>query len=113
MEIDARRINEVIVMRLQLGSAERGKIDGVQTLVREHLSAGTLRFIVDLEGCQWIDSSGLGELVRSLVAVMRQGGNLKLSGVSPRMRNVLEVTNLTSVFEIYPNEAAALESYIR
>ena len=113
MEIDSRRINDVLVMRLQLGSAERGKIDGVQALVREHLSAGTLRFIVDLDGCQWIDSSGLGELVKSLVAVMRQGGNLKLSGVSPRLRNVLEVTNLTSVFEIYPSEAAALESYAR
>lgn len=108
MEIDLHRVNQVIILRLKTGGGERGKIDGVHKLVREEIEAGARHFIVDLSGCEWIDSSGLGELVKSLATIMRQGGSMKLSGASPRLRTLLDVTNLTSILDIYPDESAAL-----
>lgn len=111
MEIETSRADGVVVMRLKVGEGGRGKIDGVQKLVQELLEAGERRFVVDLSGCQWVDSSGLGELVRSLATVMRQGGSLKLSGATPRLRTILEVTNLTSVLDLYDDESAAIASF--
>lgn len=111
MELTERKIGNVVVIDLKIGLHQRGQYEPLQQLVRGHLAAGQPRFILNLAGCEWIDSSGLGELIKLLVAVMRQGGNLKLAAVPHKMKGIMAVTNLTQVFEIFDSEQAALESF--
>jgi anti-sigma B factor antagonist len=110
-EIRERDADGVLVLSLRMSPGQRGTIDGFHQLVCERLAEGRSRFVVDLKECSWIDSKGLGELVRALVAVMRQGGGLKLAAMSDRLRTIFEVTNLAQVFEVFKTEADAIGSY--
>lgn len=111
LEIDERHVGGVTIFGLRMLPAQRGSFAGFQQLIRERLDGNASSFVINLSQCLWIDSQGLGELVRSLVAVMRQGGSLKLAEVPPRLLTILEITNLTQVFEVFDSEAAALKSY--
>ncbi|MBI1760398.1 MAG: STAS domain-containing protein [Acidobacteria bacterium] len=111
MELNERKVGNIVVVDLKIGVQQRGQYEPLQQLVRGHLAAGQSRFILNLAACEWIDSSGLGELIKLLVAVMRQGGNLKLAAVPHKLKGILTVTNLTQVFEIYDSEPAALASF--
>ncbi len=66
--------------------------------------------VLDLQGTTAIDSAGLGELVALHMWVQGSGGSLKLCGLSSRIHYLLELTNLTSVLEIFPTEEVALDS---
>ena len=111
MQLIERKVGQVTLLDLKIDTPQRGQYEPFQQLVRERLAAGEKQFIVNLSGCEWIDSSGLGELIKSLVHVMRQGGSLKLAEVPHKVKGILAVTNLTQVFEIYDDEQAALTSF--
>ncbi len=113
MELNERQIGTVIVVDLKIEFHQRGQYEPLQQLVRAHLGAGQQQFMLNLAGCEWIDSAGLGELIKLLVAVMRQGGNLKLATVPHKVKGILAITNLTQVFEIFETEEAALASFAR
>lgn len=110
MEITEKQSGSVCVIQLSNTSGERARFDGFQQRVRERLASGQRKFVVDLSGCTWIDSTGLGELVKSLVAVMRDGGSMSLASVPPKLLGLLSVTNLTSVFDVYGTEEQAVSS---
>lgn len=113
MQIQERKIGDVNVIELQLAPHVRHDYSAFQQLVRAYLARGEQRLIVNLAGCDWIDSAGLGELINALVHTMRQGGSLKLAAVPPKVKAILAVTNLAQVFDIYENEQAALASFVR
>ncbi len=110
MEIVEGSAGGACIIQLKVNEGERAHFEGFQQLVRDRLESGQRNFVVNLNGCNWIDSTGLGELVKSLVAVMRHGGNMRLAEVPPRLLGVLNMTNLTSVFEVFPTEAEAVAS---
>jgi anti-anti-sigma factor len=72
---------------------------------------GQRKFVVNLRDLTFIDSVGIGEIVRSYTHLARHGGMLKLCDVGPRVREVLEVTHLDSIIRMFDDEAAALESF--
>ena len=111
MEIIEREAPGVVIAELKITAPARGQYDALQQLVRERMAAGSRYFVFNLSGCAWIDSSGLGELIKALVHVMRQGGNLKLAAVPHKVKGILAVTNLTQVFEIYESEVEAIASF--
>lgn len=111
MQIRERKIGDVNVIELQLAPHARHDYSAFQQLVRAYLARGEQRLVVNLAGCDWIDSAGLGELIKAQVHTMRQGGSLKLAAVPPKVKAILAVTNLTQVFEIYDSEQAALASF--
>lgn len=78
---------------------------------REALGAGYKSLLVNLEKLDYIDSSGIGEIVAAAEKMRGNGGALKLCGVSSRVGSLLEVANLTRALEIHPDEAAALASF--
>ena len=80
----------------------------VSRLAREN---GRRKFLVNLSELTFIDSVGIGEIVRSYTHLAEQGGTLKLCGVRPRVRDVIEVTHLDSVIRMFDAEAAALASF--
>ena len=111
MEIIERKMGSVTVIDLKGEVKARGQHNGFQQLVHELMEEGQKKFIINLSECRWIDSAGLGELIRSFAHVMRQGGSLKLACAPEKIRNILNITNLTEVIELYDTEEAALRSF--
>jgi len=67
--------------------------------------------LLNLDGVPYIDSAGLGEMVRSYTTVSRQGGKLKLLNLTKRIEDLLSITKLLTVFETFDSEAEAIQSY--
>jgi len=89
--------------------------DDADILLRDTLkdlvTQGRLSLLVNLEGVPSIDSAALGAIVSAYASARRQGGTLKLLGVSARVHALLAITRLLSVFEIFDSEAEALTSF--
>ncbi|MEP6925754.1 MAG: STAS domain-containing protein, partial [Pyrinomonadaceae bacterium] len=62
-------------------------------------------------GVGYIDSSGIGELVSSFTAINKEGGQLKMLNLTQKLRDLLAITKLLTVFDVYENESEALSSY--
>ena len=79
--------------------------------IRELLDAGRTKILLNLGEVTYIDSSGIGELVTAYTTVKRQGGSLKLLKLTQRVRDLLQITKLSTVFEIFEDESKALKSF--
>ena len=80
-----------------------------------HVSAGNghKRFLLNLADVEFIDSDGMGELVRCYTFVRQSGGEMKLVHVQKKVQDLLQLTRLNTLFEIYSEEQAALEAFRR
>ena len=67
--------------------------------------------VLNLSGLAYLDSSGIGELARIYVAVVKQGGAMKVIGLTPKVEEVLKITHLSQVFQEFPDEQSALLSF--
>jgi anti-sigma B factor antagonist len=83
----------------------------LRDLVCDLLSEGYSKILFNLGGVKYIDSSGLGHLVRAFTSVRKQGGELKLLNLSNNVHNVMQITRLYTVFDIMNDEAAAVKSF--
>lgn len=79
--------------------------------VHEALNAGARNLLINLAGVTTMDSSGVGELVSSYTTVTNRGGKLKLVNLPAKVADILQVTQLITVFETYDDEAEAVASY--
>jgi len=79
----------------------------IQTLLRD----GHTNIVLNLTGLDYLDSSGIGELVRNYMSVVKKGGAMKVVGLAPKVEEILKVTQLYQVFPEFPDEASALESF--
>lgn len=111
MEIVERTVNDVTVLDLKgkmtLGEGDELLKDKINSL----LAAGKKKLLLNLEAVPYIDSAGLGEVVRTYTTVSRQGGSLKLLNLTKRIEDLLSITKLLTVFDTYDNEAEAVQSY--
>lgn len=83
----------------------------LRRLVEEALAAGKTRILVNLQDVTHIDSSGIGELVSCYTSVKRRGGSMKLENLPPKINDILQVTQLIMVFDVFDNEAEAIASF--
>jgi anti-sigma B factor antagonist len=79
--------------------------------IAQLLKQGRKNIILNLSALRHLDSSGIGELARTYVAVVKQGGQMKVIGLSSRVEEILRITQLYQVFPEFPSEEAALESF--
>jgi anti-sigma B factor antagonist len=111
MQIDERVVGDVTVLdlkgKLTLGEGDTLLKDKVNSLILE----GQKKLVLNLEGVPYIDSAGLGEIVRTYTTVSRQGGKLKLLNLTKRIQDLLSITKLLTVFEVYEEEDAAVKSF--
>ena len=111
MEIVERTVNDVTVLDLKgkmtLGEGDELLKDKINSL----LAAGKTKLLLNLEGVPYIDSAGLGEVVRTYTTVSRQGGSLKLLNLTKRIEDLLSITKLLTVFDTFDSEAEAVKSY--
>ncbi|HEU4417204.1 MAG TPA: STAS domain-containing protein [Candidatus Angelobacter sp.] len=93
------------------GRIVHGETAALRNTIRELIAAGDRKIVLNLSDVPYIDSSGIGELVSSFVAVRREGGTVKLLNLTRRVREVLQIVKLFTVFEIFDDEFAALETF--
>ena len=72
---------------------------------------GQTNIVLNLSSLDYLDSSGIGELVRNYMTVVKKGGAIKVVGLAPRVEEILKITQLYQVFPEFPDEASALESF--
>jgi anti-sigma B factor antagonist len=83
----------------------------MRQLLGDLVSLGRKKIILNLAYVEYIDSSGLGELVRGYSSVAKAGGDLKLLHLTQRVHDLLQITKLFTVFDVHSDEAAALASF--
>jgi anti-sigma B factor antagonist len=111
MQIDERAIGDVMVLdlkgRITLGEGDELLKDKVNSLVNQ----GHRKVVLNLAEVPYIDSAGLGEIVRTYTTVSRQGGSLKLLNLTKRITDLLSITKLLTVFETFDSEQDAIKSF--
>ncbi len=111
LEIRERTIGDVTILdligRVTIGEGSVQLRDAVSNL----LSAGRHRIILNLEGVSYVDSSGIGELISRHTTTKNQGGQLKLLKLTKKIKDLLMITKLLTVFEIYEDEESAVTSF--
>jgi anti-sigma B factor antagonist len=85
----------------------------LRELVREQLGKGTKHLLLNLADVTYIDSSGIGELVSGFTTVSNQGGKLKLINLTKKVHDLLQITKLYTVFDVYDDEAKAVSSFAK
>lgn len=111
LEIRERQAGDVTVLDMD-GKVTIGEGSvALRTAIRRLLEEGKKKILLNLAGVGYIDSSGIGELVSSYTAIGKEGGQLKLLKLTQKLRDLLAITKLLTVFDVYDSEADALNSY--
>jgi anti-sigma B factor antagonist len=80
-------------------------------VIRELARKGQKKILLNLKDVKYIDSSGIGDLVRSVTSLRREGGDLRLLSPAPMVVEVLHITRLDKIFDIKDNESSAIQSF--
>ena len=111
LKIDTREVGNVSILdvrgRIVLGDEIHGLRDAIRSLIAE----GKKKIILNLAEVDYLDSSGVGELVGSFTTVRNAGGELKLLNLTQKVQDVLHVTKLYTVFDIKDDEFTAVKSF--
>lgn len=112
MQLEEKTVGNVAVVKVtgDITLNKGGDVflkDKVQSLIQQ----GQKNLVIDLSGVSYVDSAGLGELVQAYATTKNRGGALKLLGVTKRLKDLLVVTKLLTVFDTYDTEAEALASF--
>ena len=111
MDIDIRRFGDVQVIRLR-GSLTLGSpVDDLRQTLDQALSAGDANLVLNLSDVRWVDSSGVGVLVKSLTSAKQAGGSLKLVNPSKPALQTLKMCNLLPLFDVFDEESEAVQSF--
>jgi len=111
MKISARHEQGVTIL------APKGKITigvgdvALREAVHQALDAGAKNILVDLSEVSTIDSSGIGELVSAYTTVANRGGKLRLMKLPPKVTDILQITQLIQVFDVFEDENEAVASF--
>jgi len=110
MEINLRTSESVTILDLK-GNLTIGAEEVLGEMINEVVKDGQKQLLVNMAEVPFIDSSGIGALIKSFSRVKTEGGKLKLLNPSRTARQLLSITGLLSVFEIFDDEATALSSF--
>lgn len=111
VKLNTRQVGDVSVMdvagRITLGEGSSALRDALRGLV----SGGQKKILLNLGEVSYIDSSGIGELVSGFTTVTNNGGQLKLLSLTKRVKDLLQITKLYTVFDVHEDEAEAVRSF--
>lgn len=111
VKLSTRQVGDVTVVdvagRITLGEGS----SALRDLLRDLVSKEQKKILLNLGDVSYIDSSGIGELVSGFTTVTNQGGQLKLLNLTKRVKDLLQITKLYTVFDVHDDEAAAVRSF--
>ncbi len=110
MEIRKETLEKATIVKL-IGRLDASSSKKVKEAVKDLLDTNVRNVVFDMEGIDFIDSTGLGSLVAALRSVSKQGGEIKIAGLGERVRVIFELTRLHRIFDIYDNGAEAAASF--
>ncbi|HEU4834588.1 MAG TPA: STAS domain-containing protein [Pyrinomonadaceae bacterium] len=111
LNINERQAGDVTVLDMS-GKITIGEGSvALRAAIRRLLEEGKKRILLNLAGISYVDSSGIGELVSSYTAINKEGGQLKLLNLTQKIQDLLTITKLLTVFDVYDSEADALNSF--
>jgi anti-anti-sigma factor len=105
--------NNVVVEIVTLERATLNEAEQFREVLTKDIQEGNKNIVVDLNNCEFIDSTFLGALVVSLKKTTALGGDLKLVGFQPAVRSMFELTRLNRVFEAFKSKEDAIQSFGR
>jgi anti-sigma B factor antagonist len=111
MNITTREVSHVTIVDIKGRITLGDETERLRETVRNLISTGKKKIILNLADVDFIDSSGVGELVSSFTAVRNAGGDLKLLNLSKKVQDVLNVTKLYTVFDVKEDEFTAVKSF--
>jgi anti-anti-sigma factor len=106
-----RHVGSVAIIDLRGNISMAGGIGDLRDAVKSALDAGSKNILLNLDGVEYMDSSGLGEMAGSYITVSNLGGNLKLVHTRPRVDSLLQITRLYTVLVSFADEESALASF--
>ena len=111
LDVKERQAGDVTILDLsgevRIGEGAVSLRDSIRNLADQ----GKTKLLLNLAGVKYMDSTGVGELIANYTTVTRQGGQLKLLSLTQRIRDLLVITKLLTVFDSYDNEAEAFKSF--
>ena len=111
MKIDIRTVGDIHILdcsgKITLGEGTMA----VRNTVRDLLKAGGKKIVLNLAEVNYIDSPGVGELVSTYTTVVNQGGQLKLLSLTKKIQEVMAITRLLTVFQVYESESESIASF--
>jgi anti-sigma B factor antagonist len=111
VKLTTRQVGDVTVIdvigRITLGEGSSTLRDALKDLLKK----GQKNILLNLKDVTYIDSSGIGELVSAYTTITNQGGHLKLLGLTHRVKDLLQITKLYTVFDVHEDEAHAVRSF--
>lgn len=110
LEITQQEANGICILALRGRLVLGQESSGFRTTVSNLLSSGTKRIVINLQQANYIDSAGLGALLETHRTTKEKGGRLTLCSLGPNFRQALQYAKLLSIFETFPDEAAAVQS---
>ena len=111
MQIHERMVGSVAIVEVTGDLVSNSSDVSVRDKVRSLIQQGQMHIVIDLGKVPYMDSSGLGELVQSYATTKKSGGVLKLMRVTKRLKDLLTITKLVTVFDSYDDEASAVASF--
>jgi anti-sigma B factor antagonist len=111
LNISERRVGDLTILDMD-GKITIGEGSvALRTAIRRLLEEGKKKILLNLARVGYIDSSGIGELVSSYTAINKESGELKLLNLTQKLQDLLTITKLLTVFDVYESEEEALASF--
>lgn len=111
VKLNTRQVGDVSVVdvagRITLGEGSTALRDALRDMVAKNHK----KILLNLGEVSYIDSSGIGELVSGFTSVTNSGGQLKLLGLNKRVKDLLQITKLYTVFDVHEEESSAIRSF--
>jgi anti-sigma B factor antagonist len=110
LKISNRQVRGVMIVDLYGHIIFGDESSELRRIVKEYIPKGS-NVVLNFSNVSTLDSSGVGTLVSLLATIRRDGGDLKLAGLQPRVRDVLGMTRIATLFEMFDNEYLAVKSF--
>jgi anti-sigma B factor antagonist len=111
LKVKTQMENDVAVVHVSGKLMGGPESENLRNEIKRLLDEGSKKFVINLKGVPWINSTGLGALMAVYTSVQRSEGVLKLCHVSDRIQSLFMITKLLTIFDTYPTEKEAIESF--
>lgn len=112
MKFTLKVVGDVCVLKLDGKFMAAGDSFFLREKIKNVLSMGIQKLLIDMDSVPYIDSTGVGFLVSSHTSISQEGGHLKLLKVKPKILEVFKLMNLLKVFEIFEDDETAMKSFL-
>jgi anti-sigma B factor antagonist len=112
MKIQVRNVDGICVVDLRGKLTAETDLTSLHDVLEKALDEDRHRAVLNLENVPWVDSGGIGAIMRAYFAFKRRGGRLKICSPSPRVDEALLTVDLRNIFDIYATESGAIASFL-